>query len=568
MDIQRTLLIIGLAVVSYLLILQWQEDYGQNATINAAQNNSQSYPQSETKNSVSLTSIPEAVSVSEDIPVAQEDIVQAVELDVAEVISTELISVETDVLSLKIDPVGGDIVSVGLLEYPVSVEQPDVPFQLLNRTSEHTYIAQSGLVGAKGTDKAGKPRPLYRSESQIYTLGDKETLIVDLSLTQEDGVKITKRLTFTKGEYLVNMDVIVDNVSNELWTAQLFAQIKRDGSSDPGLDTSGFGLPTFIGGAYWDEDKPYNKKTFDDFIDEPLNKEIPGGWLAFIQHYFMSAWVPDQSMKMRYQTRTTPDHFIISYMTPAVNVNAGDQYTFSNRFYAGPKILKKLEEIEPEKGLDLVVDYGPLFFISKPLYLLLNFYHSLVANWGLAIILLTVTVKALFFPLSAASYRSMANMRRVTPKLTEIRERHADDRQKLSQEMMKLYKDEKINPLGGCLPVLIQMPVFLALYWALLESVELRQAPFFGWIHDLSVMDPYFVLPIIMAGSMFFQQMLNPAPPDPMQAKMMKMMPLVFGVFFLFFPAGLVLYWVTNNLLSIAQQWHITRGIEKAAEAK
>jgi len=578
MDIQRTLLIIGLAVVSYLMILQWQEDYGQAATINAAQNNSQSYPQVSSQPSTGAAVIPNAPALSQDVPMAQEEIVKPAVGEVASPISTQLISIETDVLTVEIDPVGGDIVSVSLSDYPVSIEQPDVPFQLLNRTAEHTYIAQSGLVGIKGTDKAGKPRPLYQSDSQVYSLGSDDKLVVDLRLTQDDGVKITKRLTFTKGEYLINVDVIVDNVSNETWSAALFAQIKRDGSVDPGLDTSGFGLPIFLGGAYWDEDQAYNKKSLDEFSEEPLNKKIAGGWLAFIQHYFMSAWVPDQSMTLQYQTRTAAGNHIISYVTPAVQVNAGDRYTFTNRFYAGPKILKTLEEIEPEKGLDLVVDYGPLFFLSKPLYLLLNFYHSLVANWGLAIILLTVTVKAIFFPLSAASYRSMANMRRVTPKLTEIRERHADDRQKLSQEMMKLYKDEKINPLGGCLPVLIQMPVFLALYWALLESVELRQAPFFGWIHDLSVMDPYFVLPIIMAASMFFQQMLNPvaasmffqqmwnpAPPDPMQAKMMKMMPLIFGVFFLFFPSGLVLYWVTNNLLSIAQQWHITRGIEKKA---
>lgn len=564
MDIQRTLLIIGLAVVSYLMILQWQEDYGQSATINAAQNNSQSYPQASGQLNSGAAGIPDAPVLSQDVPMAQEEVVKPT-VEVASVISTQLITIETDVLTVEIDPVGGDIVSISLLDYPVSIDQPNVPFQLLNRTPEHTYIAQSGLVGSKGTDKAGQPRPLYQSDSQAYSLGSDNSLVVDLKLTQDDGVKITKRLTFNKGEYLINVDVIVDNVSNETWSAALFAQIKRDGSVDPGLDTSGFGLPTFLGGAYWDEDQAYNKKSLDEFSEEPLNKKIAGGWLAFIQHYFMSAWVPDQSMTMQYQTRTAAGNYIISYVTPAVQVNAGDQYTFSNRFYAGPKILKTLEEVEPGKGLDLVVDYGPLFFLSKPLYLLLNFYHSLVANWGLAIILLTVTVKAIFFPLSAASYRSMANMRRVTPKLTEIRERHADDRQKLSQEMMKLYKDEKINPLGGCLPVLIQMPVFLALYWALLESVELRQAPFFGWIHDLSVMDPYFVLPIIMAASMFFQQMLNPAPPDPMQAKMMKMMPLIFGVFFLFFPAGLVLYWVTNNLLSIAQQWHITRGIEKKA---
>ena len=569
MDIQRTLLIIGLAVVSYLMILQWQDDYGKAAVATTAQSNTQSYPQADglsTAVASASNGIPSAPATSQDIPSLPDAVVTNI-AEVKQPISKALISIETDVLLVKLDPVGGDIVSVQFLDYPESIDQPDVPFTLLAQNDSHTYVAQSGLVGKNGTDKATS-RPLYRSEYSEYAMGDNDSLRVDLSLVQDNGVEITKRFTFNRAQYLVNMDVIVNNVSNETWSAGLFAQIKRDGSADPGLDTSGFGLPTFIGGAYWDADKPYNKKTFDEFTEEPLNKKITGGWLAFIQHYFMSAWIPDQSITHSYQTRMGGDNYIISYVTPAVQVNAGDQHTFSNSFYAGPKILKTLEEAAPDKGLDLVVDYGPLFFISKPLYLLLNWFYGFVENWGIAIILLTLSVKALFFPLSAASYRSMANMRRVTPKLTEIRERHADDRQKLSAEMMKLYKEEKINPLGGCLPVIIQMPVFLALYWALLESVELRQAPFFGWIQDLSVMDPYFVLPIIMAASMFFQQTLNPAPPDPMQAKMMKMMPLIFGVFFLFFPSGLVLYWVTNNLLSITQQWYITRSIEKAAENK
>lgn len=567
MDIQRTLLIIGLAVVSYLMILQWQEDYGQTAQIQAVENNSQSYPQASEVNTASIDGIPSVNTSDSDIPTVSTNVLEEVSVEAKVAPSTALISVETDVLSIKIDPNGGDIVSVGLTEYPISADQPDVPFRLLDKTRSHTYIAQSGLARING-ESSSATNNLFSADSSAYVLGDKQELTVDLRLVHENGVKITKRLRFTRGEYLVEVDIIVDNLSNEPWLAAMYAQIKRDGSPDPGLDTSGFGLPTYLGAAYWDEDKPYNKHDFDDFKEEPIKKEIQGGWMAFIQHYFMSAWIPDQSVKLNYQTQEKNGNYLIRYITPVVKVVAGDQYTFNNRFYAGPKILKKLEAIEPDKGLDLVVDYGPLFFISKPLYLLLNWFFSFVNNWGVAIILLTVFVKALFFPLSAASYRSMANMRRVTPKLTAIRERYADDRQKLSQEMMKLYKDEKINPLGGCLPVLIQMPVFLALYWALLESVELRQAPFYGWIQDLSVMDPYFVLPIIMAASMFFQQMLNPAPPDPMQAKMMKMMPLIFGVFFLFFPAGLVLYWVTNNLLSIAQQWYITHGIEKAAENK
>jgi YidC/Oxa1 family membrane protein insertase len=285
--------------------------------------------------------------------------------------------------------------------------------------------------------------------------------------------------------------------------------------------------------------------------------------MAFIQHYFISAWIPDDSIAQTYQSRVKNGRYLMGFISPATVVEAGQQSTVGAKLYVGPKIIERLEAAAPK--LDLTVDYGWLFFIAYPLFLLLDFLFGLVQNWGLAIILVTFCVKAVFFKLSATSYRSMANMRRVAPKLQALKEQYGDDKQKMSQGMMELYKKEKINPLGGCLPILVQMPVFIALYWVLLESVQLRHAPFMFWIEDLSVQDPLFILPILMGASMFIQMQLNPTPPDPMQARIMKIMPVMMTVFFLWFPSGLVLYWLVNNLLSIAQQWYITRKVESAA---
>lgn len=564
MDWQRTLLIAALAVVSYLMILQWQKDYMDQPAAMAV-TSPQSYPQN--------AAIPDAAA-----PDAQVDIPQAVAgnepaatmtpVAVAAPV-TQLIEVETDVLRLAIDPVGGDIVQLALKQYPVSIDRPDVPIQLLRKEGGFTYIAQSGLIGPNGPDADKNGRPRYGSAQSSYRMmGD--SLTVDLQYQQPSGVLITKRFTFKAGEYDIGVSILIDNRSEANWQGAFYGQIQRDGSPDPGIQKgAGFGLPTFLGAAYWDVEKTYNKITFEEMVSSPLNKTIPGGWLAMIQHYFMSAWIPDQNASYHYNTRQVrgTNNYIISFTSSTVNVAPGTRHTFNARFYAGPKIQKKLEALLPDKGLDLTIDYGPLFFISKPLFWLLDFFHQLTGNWGVAIILLTFVVKLVFLYPSAISYRSMAKMRKVQPLLLRLKEQYGDDRQRMSQEMMNLYRKEQINPLGGCLPILIQMPVFLALYWTLLESVELRQAPFIFWIRDLSALDPWFVLPLIMGGTMYIQQLLNPAPTDPMQARVMKFMPVIFTVMFLFFPAGLVLYWVTNNILSILQQWLITRNIE-AGEKK
>ena len=563
MNLQRNILIGALLVITYLMVVQWNKDFVQQDLAPAAQ--TQVTPQ----DSSDLPGDPGAVAdpLNSDVPAAISADGEA--LTPAQVTTPsadgQLVQVKTDTLELSINPVGGDIVSLTLPQYPTRKDRPDLPFQLLEQSGNRTYIAQSGLTGQQGPDKStGRAR--YSVEQNSYTLADgQEQLVVDLK-SSSDGVDFTKRFTFTRGSYLVDVSYLIDNQSSQSWSGSLFGQIKRDGSGDPSSSTA-TGMATFLGAAYWSADNSYTKLSLSDLDDKQLSESVSGGWVAWLQHYFVSAWVPNAETKHTYRTlKDRGGNYIVGFTSPSVQVAAGEQQTISASFYAGPKIQDDLKAISP--GLELTVDYGFLWWIAQPLFWVLSLIHGFVGNWGWSIILLTCLIKLIFFPLSATSYRSMANMRRVAPKLQALREQYGDDRQKMSQGMMELYKKEKINPLGGCLPILVQMPVFIALYWVLMESVEIRQAEWLGWITDLSLKDPYFILPIIMGATMFLQQQLNPTPPDPMQAKVMKMLPIVFTFFFLWFPAGLVLYWVVNNCLSIAQQWYITRQIEKGAASK
>ena len=560
MNMQRNILIAALLVITYLMVLQWNNDYGQGEPL----------PASETELSVGNGDLP--TLQTNDNAAAEGDVPQAVEPDAGDIPTTpvqtatttsDLIRVQTDTLHVSINPLGGDIVSLSLPAYPMRKDRPDLPFQLLEQTSNRTYIAQSGLAGRNGPDARANGRPLYAAEQTSYQLAqDSDSLTVDLRFS-EANVNYIKRFTFTRGDYLIDVDYLIDNQSDSAWTGSLFGQIKRDKSGDPS-SSSATGMATFLGAAYWNADNEYTKLKFGKLDDNRLKETVDGGWIAWLQHYFVSAWVPNPEQQHVYQTRKdSQGNYIVGFVSPAVNVSAGEQASISADFYAGPKIQDRLKEISP--GLELTVDYGFLWWIAQPLFWVLSMIQSVVGNWGWSIIFLTILIKLVFFPLSATSYRSMANMRRVAPKLQALREQYGDDRQKMSQGMMELYKKEKINPLGGCLPILVQMPVFIALYWTLMESVEMRQAEWLGWITDLSLKDPFFILPILMGVSMFIQQQLNPTPPDPMQAKVMKMLPIIFTFFFLWFPAGLVLYWVVNNILSIAQQWYITRQIERAA---
>jgi len=545
MDVRRGLILAGIAVLSYMLVLEWNADYGKR-------------PQPTEPMVTRLTPAPSDAPTqvaNTDAPVVNE---VAPQVDNAEP-TTDLIQVSTDVLDIRINPVGGDIVYAALKQYPHSMENQDIPFVLLEQSTARTYVAQSGLVGKNGIDKSG--RAAFSAEKTVYELADgDDQVVVALSLNQ-DGVSIVKEFVFKRGDYLVDLGYRINNQTQENWQANFYAQFKRDRSADPS-SMEAMGMASYLGAALTKPSERYFKIDFDDMDEGSFKEQVQGGWAAFLQHYFLGAWVPAQDQAHTYNTRKAGGQYIVGYYDEAIVVAPGTQGETFTSIYLGPKDQDRLAEIA--ENLDLTIDYGWLWWVAQPLFWLLQLMFAIAGNWGWAIIMLTILVKLAFFPLSAASYRSMANMRKVAPKLTALREQYGEDRQKLSQEMMALYKKEKINPLGGCLPILVQMPVFIALYWVLMESVELRQAPFMLWIEDLSLKDPFFILPLIMGGSMFIQMQLNPTPPDPMQAKVMKLMPVIFTVFFLFFPAGLVLYWVVNNILSIAQQYYITRQIENA----
>ena len=500
--------------------------------------------------------------VNEDVDLASQAVTESARSD-SESVTGQLITVHTDTLEVMIDLNGGDVVGTALKSYPKTLAAPDDPFVLLERNAQRTYIAQSGIVGSDGIDS--KERATYASQQAFYELGANESLEVALTYAGPNNrLDVTKRFLFTRGSHIVTVVHDVTNTSSEAANITPFAQIKRDSTKAPAGSESSMGMQPFLGSALTQPDQRFAKFDFEDMAEDPFKADLSGGWVAMLQHYFVSAWVPDPDQTYRYRTRQTQAGFnIIGYTGPAISVAPSETLSVTNRLYTGPKNQSVLSDLAPH--LDLVVDYGWLWWIAQPLFWLLTFIQSIVINWGVAIILLTVLVKLAFFQLSAAGYKSMARMRKVQPRIMAIREEYANDKAKQSQAMMELYKKEKINPLGGCFPILVQMPVFIALYWVLMESVELRQAPFALWINDLSVMDPYFVLPILMGASMYYMQKLNPAPPDPMQAKIMQWMPIVFTFFFLWFPAGLVLYWLCNNLLSMAQQYIINRRIENGA---
>jgi YidC/Oxa1 family membrane protein insertase len=564
MDLQRSLLIGAIAVLSVMLLTEWVA-FKEAKTATVAQETSRLISNvGDTPSALPELEVESPAAMEEDIPVEPDSVSEASEtLEAPVANSGRIIEVHTDVLQLAIDLQGGDIIELGLPKYLEKQDNPDAPFILLEQNQQLTYIAQSGLIGTNGIDKGG--RATYTASAPRFDLGDGEdSLTIDLNWQDDTGVKITKRFTLRRGDYLVNVDYLVENNSSARWQANLFGQIKRDSNPPPSAESSGMGMQPFLGFAVTQADDRFTKFTFDDLAEESFKMQLPGSWIAMIQHYFLSAWIPNPEQTHTYSARVTRSGFNIGgFTSPPLVLDPGQSGTVGAGFYAGPKDQYRLEEISPY--LELSVDYGWLWWIAQPLFWLLTKIHSLVGNWGVSIILLTVLIKGAFFQLSAKSYKSMANMRRVQPKMADIREQFADDKQKQSQAMMELYRKEKINPMGGCLPILVQMPVFIGLYWMLMESVELRHAPFMLWITDLSVMDPYFVLPLMMGASMFFMQKLNPPPPDPMQAKIMQWMPVMFTFFFLWFPAGLVLYWVVNNLLSMAQQFVITRQIEAAA---
>ncbi len=564
-------------VVAYLLILAWQKDYGHAETAPQQQAVVSHEVSADLPNS-------QAASASSDVPQANIATPQAT--DVTAPVNQQLISVQTDLYHLLINPKGGDIVRIELLNHDKNKDS-DQPFVMLESDAKRTYVAQSGLIGLNGPDSNRSGRPVYEVEKTSYNLlKDAQTvskdngkavkvLTIPMVYKTADGVEIIKTFTFKQGEYPIVVNHKVVNRSQQNWQGQMFGQIKRDNSEDPGKSDQGiFTLGTFLGGAWGTPEEHYNKLKFDNFNDEKLNVDAKGGWIAVVQHYFVSAWIPGQ-LKLtqangqpyaaKLESRKSADDMnIISFTSPTINVPAGTVAEVDATFYSGPKIQSELKDLAV--GLNQTVDYGWLWPIAKLLFLGLQFFHNIVGNWGWSIILLTILVKLILWPLSSKSYRSMAKMRVIAPEMQRMKEEFGEDRMRFSQEMMALYKREQVNPLSGCLPLLLQMPIFLALYWVLMESVELRHAPWFGWIQDLSAMDPWFILPLVMGLTMFTQQSLNPQPADPMQAKVFKIMPIIFTVFMLFFPAGLVLYWIVNNSITILQQWFINRSVKKERE--
>ena len=533
----RFVLIVVLSMVSLMLWEAWQADYGPKPEVPA-------------QTAIDANGNPINIGTENN----QEDS----ELPLSEATANNIITVTTDVYRLEIDTQGGTLRNLDLLDYSV-VKGEEQKIRLFDSSTEKLFLGQSGLLSSGTSTKLPNHNVALNSVQSRYQLNDGEnTLDVPLTWTDGNGLSYTKTYTFTRGSYVIKLAQEVTNNSANDWTGRQYTQLLRVPHSDGKGNTF---IRTFSGAVVYTEEEKYQKIDYDDMAEEDLKTKSVGGWSAMIQHYFATAWVPPAEDEEHYFTKELSNQrFVIgSYSNPAT-VAANTSAVFSSQLFTGPKIQPMMEAVAP--GLELTVDYSWLTVIGKPIYALLNWIHdNVVNNWGFSIMGVTLCIKALFFPLSAASYKSMAKMRKLQPRLAQLKESYGDDRQRFNEEMMGLYRKEKVNPMGGCLPIMVQIPVFISLYWVLIETVELRQAPFLLWIHDLSVKDPYFVLPVIMGITMFLQQRLNPAPVDPLQAKIMRMFPIVFTVFFLFFPAGLVLYWVTNNTLSIMQQWYITNKI-------
>jgi len=542
MDNLKTFFIFGLLIVSLLLWDAWQKDY--------VLPQQQQVAESASAINEHIQDIPENKNELPDLPTVLGK-TTAIN-DVIAVAEGQRIHITTDVLDVYLDTQGGDIRQLALLDFPKESKIPDVPVQLLDDAASQFFVTQSGL---RSDAAAPTHYDQYTAEAMRYELVDgQDTLVVPLHWQSSEGLKVTKTYRFKRDSYLIDISYQVTNNTGKNFVAYPYAQFNRIRPQED----SGF-IYTYTGAVFSTPENNYNKIDFDDLDDAAYNQTANSGWAAMLQHYFLAAWIPaaGEQEKGFYGKSIAGGNYTAGIRMPVIQTATGETVESNFSVYLGPKEHKRLEQAA--ENLDLAVDYGKLTIISQPLFTIMEWIHKLTNNWGWSIVILTLLIKLVFYRLSAASYRSMASMRKLTPKLASLKERYGDDKQKFNTAMMDLYRTEKINPLGGCLPILVQMPVFLGFYWVLVESVELRQAPFIFWLQDLTAMDPYFILPVIFGLSMWFQQRLNPAPQDPAQAMVMKAFPIVFTVFFAFFPSGLVLYWVVNNVLSIAQQWHITR---------
>ena len=530
MELARVFLLGALFLVAFMLWNAWQNEYPPNSYEIGSAN----FIKKQLDNKVTLPATTTVTSIKNGN-------------------KNRFIHVETDVLDVWIDTVGGDIVKANLLHYPQYPNQASsTPFQLLSNDNANYYVAQNGLI------LSGKKQALqYQSDKDRYKLNPGQSeLNVSLLCNTCGKTKVQKKFTFKRNDYLIPVSYQISNYSPSIFEGRLYVQFQQRKIDKP---HSLFNISSYTGGAISTQDKPYQKISFDKMKQGNISLVTQNGWVAMLQHYFLSAWIPPIGQEFHFYSYAKGNIYTLGMLGTPFQVQPGMAFVSESKLYLGPESMDRLKAAAPH--LDLTVDYGILWFISMALFWLLKFIHHYVGNWGWSIVIVTILIKLAFYHLSAKSYRSMASMRNLQPRLQALKERYGDDKQKLTQATMALYKAEKVNPLGGCLPILVQIPVFIALYWMLLESVELRQAPFIFWIHDLSAKDPYYILPVLMGLTMFIQQRLNPPPPDPTQAKVMQFLPIFFTALFLNFPSGLVLYWVVNNTLSILQQWFIMRRI-------
>jgi YidC/Oxa1 family membrane protein insertase len=566
MDIRRTILLMIFSFSLLMLWNNWQVHQGNPSLLGGQTQPAEptAKPSTDSASTATPAGVPSAPATSPsstDTPSANVPGVAPTATSQA-----QLVNFKTDVLALSFDLQGAQLVRADLLSFP-SREEKDQPFVLLNNRGGHTYVVQSGLTGAP----AGS---LYPTHLAPYTLitSDRELngdQLVIKFVSESNGVKLTKTFTLQKSSYEILVDHQIENLTAQPISPSVYLQITRDGkdaASENSTPSFMSGPVSFTGPAIYSEQDKFQKVSFSEIEKRKATyvKEADNGWFAMVQHYFVTAWVPPQGKNRSYEmTELQKNLFAVRSIEPVGVIAPNSQLNIPAKLWVGPQDQDGLEKVAP--GLDLVVDYGLLTIIAKPLFALMTWLYTILGNWGWTIVVLTILIKAAFYPLSAASYRSMAKMKLVAPRLQALREKFGDDRQKLNTAMMEMYRTEKINPLGGCLPILVQIPVFISLYYVLGSSVELRGAPWIWWIKDLAVQDPYFILPVVMMGTMFIQMKLNPTPPDPMQAKVMMFMPLVFGAMMFFFPSGLVLYWCVNNILSIAQQWYVMRQIAATA---
>lgn len=545
LDYVRIALYSTLVLVIFILFQAWQKEHPQQAP-------------SVTLPTVATTRVPADVIPKAPASVDAKSSSSVISSPVATQ-TGKLITVTTDKLIVKIDTLGGDVVDAKLLDYPES-RGSKAPFLLLNDQAATRYIAQSGVLSKSGPDTS-KDQARYVTSQYDYTFPPNEDLIVVKLDWKKDGINVEKRLVFTRGSYEVKVSYEIDNQSHNVWEGNLYTQLMR--TNTPPVSHSGIvSLATYFGAAISTADKPFQKISFKEMTEKNLSVTSQDGWAAMIQHYFISAWVPPTAATSTYYSRVTTDGlYTIGMIGAPLSAPSGTKVSTNTKLYLGPAIASELDKTAPR--LRLTIDYGWFWFISGIIFWMMQKIYDVVGNWGWSIVLVTIVIKLLFYQLSAKSYRSMAMMKKLQPRIEALKSQFGSDKQKFTQATMELYRKEKVNPMSGCLPILIQIPVFIALYWVLVESVQLRQAPFIFWIHDLSLQDPYYVLPILMGLSMFIQQRLNPPPPDPVQAKVMMLMPVVFTILFANFPAGLMLYWFVNNTLSFLQQWYVMRTLDK-----